>query len=188
MMGDIQLSKKLLVAFAVLVIAVGAAVGAYATNLGKTTTDTSSNPETKSQSCIAGSCAVQFDPTSTSNNSTTTTNSQSSPVETVPLANSPQFNQPSGQVSVQDIYIHANSDGTYDKNTITVSKDVPVKLHFTADSNAGCGRQLVVYGLDIALVSISGEEQVAEFTPTSTGTYDYSCGMYMWEPGKLIVN
>ena len=94
---------------------------------------------------------------------------------------------PPSQVTVQDISIHANADGTYDKNAITVKKDVPVRLHFTADPNAGCGRQLVVYGLNVKAISRSGEEQIAEFTPTDAGTFEYSCGMRMWGPGKLTV-
>ena len=93
----------------------------------------------------------------------------------------------SGGDGKQDIYIHANADGTYDKNSITVKSGVPVRLHFSADPNAGCGRQLVVYGLNAQAVSRSGEEQVVEFTPNSPGNYQYSCGMRMWGPGKLIV-
>ena len=95
--------------------------------------------------------------------------------------------QGNGNVPVQDVYIKALSDGTYDKSELTVKKGVPVRLHFTADPNAGCGRQLVIYGMNVSAISRSGEEDVVDFTPQQAGTFEYSCGMRMWGPGKLIV-
>jgi plastocyanin domain-containing protein len=88
---------------------------------------------------------------------------------------------------VQDIYIRALSNGTYDKQEVTVKKGVPVRLHFTADPNAGCGRQMVIYGLNVKAISMNGEENVVDFTPDTAGTYEYNCGMRMWRPGKFIV-
>ncbi len=89
--------------------------------------------------------------------------------------------------NAQDIYIRALATGAYDKQEITVKKGIPVRLHFTADPNAGCGRQVVLYGLDVRAISKNGEENVVEFTPQEAGTYEYNCGMRMWRPGKLIV-
>jgi hypothetical protein len=89
--------------------------------------------------------------------------------------------------AAQDIYIRALDTGVYDNMAITVKKSIPVRLHFTADTDAGCGRQLVIYGLNVQAVSQNGEEDVVEFTPQDAGTYEYSCGMHMWGPGKLVV-
>ena len=89
--------------------------------------------------------------------------------------------------NAQDIYIRALATGVYDNMEITVKKGSPVRLHFTADPQAGCGRQLVIYGLNVQAVSQSGEEDAVVFTPQDAGTYEYSCGMRMWGPGKLIV-
>ena len=86
----------------------------------------------------------------------------------------------------QDIYIRALSNGGYDRQEITVNGGVPVRLHFSAEPNAGCGRQLVIYGLGVQAVSRSGEEAVVDFTPEK-GVYEYNCGMRMWRPGKLVV-
>jgi len=91
------------------------------------------------------------------------------------------------QEKIQGIYLHANRDGTYDKQEITVNQNQPVRLHFTADASAGCGRQVVIYGLGISASSMNGEEGTADFTPKDAGTYDISCGMRMWGPAKLIV-
>lgn len=88
---------------------------------------------------------------------------------------------------VQDVYIRALANGAYDTQEISVKKGVPVRLHFTAEPNAGCGRMLVIYGLGVEAVSRSGEEQVVEFTPEEEGTYEYNCGMRMWRPGRLVV-
>lgn len=90
---------------------------------------------------------------------------------------------PSG--GAQEVYLKATGSG-YDKSEITVKKGIPVRLHFTAQ-NAGCGSYLVIYGLDVKVLSRNGEEAVVEFTPEQEGTYQYSCGMRMYPPGKFIV-
>lgn len=90
-------------------------------------------------------------------------------------------------LTIQDIYIRANSDGSYDKSSVTIKSGMLTRLHFTADSNAGCGRQFVIYGLNVQTTSSNGQEQVVEFTPKTPGTYTYSCGMRMWGPGTLVV-
>ncbi len=91
-----------------------------------------------------------------------------------------------GGSGAQDIYIRALSSGSYDRQEVTVKAGIPVRLHFTADPDAGCGRQLVIYGLNVKAVSRSGEEDVVDFTPPA-GTYEYNCGMRMWRPGRLVV-
>ncbi len=94
------------------------------------------------------------------------------------------------QPAAQDVYVKALGGanfGTYDNNQITVKKGVPVKLHFTAEPSAGCGQTLVVYGLNVRVTSRNGQEAVAEFTPKDAGTYEYSCSMHMFGPGKLTV-
>lgn len=94
---------------------------------------------------------------------------------------------PSSSSEKQDIYIKALANGDYDNKEIVVKKGIPVNVHFTADPAAGCGRQLVIYGLNVNLISKNGEEQVAEFTPEKEGTYKFSCGMRMQGPGRLVV-
>jgi len=87
---------------------------------------------------------------------------------------------------IQDIYIKAQGFGGYDKPEVDVKAGIPVRLHFSADPSAGCGRALFINEFGVQLVSKSGEEQVATFTPTKPGTYQYHCGMYMFV-GKLVV-
>ncbi len=89
-------------------------------------------------------------------------------------------------VAVQDIYIKALDTGVYDNREITVKKGIPVRLHFTADTGAGCGKYLAIDDFEVKLISKNGEEAIAEFTPQEAGTYYYHCGMWMFK-GKLVV-
>lgn len=89
---------------------------------------------------------------------------------------------------VQEVSIRALANGNYDKGVITVRKGIPVKLRFSADPNAGCGRQFVIFGMNVGAISTNGEEKILEFTPNTEGTYEYSCGMRMWGPGRLVVS
>jgi len=89
--------------------------------------------------------------------------------------------------NAQDVYIRALNTGSYDKQEVTVKKGIPVRLHFTADPDAGCGRQMVIYGLNVRAISKNGEENIVDFTPQDAGTYEYNCGMRMWRPGRLVV-
>jgi len=92
---------------------------------------------------------------------------------------------PANGSAVQDVYLTATRDG-YDKSEIIVRKGVPVRFHFTA-IDAGCGSYLVLYGLDVGILSKGNQEAVAEFTPGEEGTYEYNCGMRMYPPGRFVV-
>jgi plastocyanin domain-containing protein len=87
---------------------------------------------------------------------------------------------------VQEVYLKALSNGNYDNMQITVRKGIPVRMYFSAEPNTGCGRQLVIRGLGVQAVS-NGQQQMVEFTPQNEGTYQYTCGMGMWGPGRLVV-
>lgn len=94
--------------------------------------------------------------------------------------------QAAAQAGVQDVYIKALSTGRYDNPQVTVKKGIPVRLHFSADSGAGCGRAFYLDGFNVKLISYSGEEQTAEFTPQQEGTFSYHCGMWMFR-GSMVV-
>lgn len=104
-----------------------------------------------------------------------------------PSNQQPSGGQQGGSQEVQEIYIKALPNGTYDKQEVTVKSGIPVKLHFTTQGNVGCGSILVLYGLNQKTTSKNGQEGMIEFTPTQKGTYEYNCGMRMWQPGRLVV-
>ncbi len=87
---------------------------------------------------------------------------------------------------VQDVYIKALSSGIYDKQQVTVKKGIPVRLHFSAEKGAGCGKMLIMKKFGVQLLSANEDEKVAEFTPTETGSFEYSCSMRMFR-GTLTV-
>ena len=97
-----------------------------------------------------------------------------------------QNNQGTGTAGVQEVYLKALGTGVYDKQKITVKRGVPVKLHFSAEPNSGCGKFLIMQKFGVQLLSRNGEEQVAQFTPQETGTFEYSCSMRMFV-GKMEV-
>ncbi len=88
--------------------------------------------------------------------------------------------------AVQDVYIKALPTGSYDKTEVHVKAGVPVRLHFTAEQGSGCGALFILDGFGIQLTSLNAVEQVATFTPTTPGTYEYHCGMHMFV-GRMIV-
>lgn len=87
---------------------------------------------------------------------------------------------------IQEISIRALDTGRYDKQEIRVRKGVPVRVSFSADQYAGCGRLLVMPDFGVRLVVRGSETVTATFTPTQAGTYAYRCGMNMFR-GRLIV-
>jgi|GEM_PF-6211940 plastocyanin domain-containing protein len=89
-------------------------------------------------------------------------------------------------VAFQEVYIRAQETGFYDKTEITVKKGIPVRLHFSADNGAGCGKYMAIDEFGVKLISKNEEEMIAEFTPQDAGTYYYHCGMWMFK-GKMVV-
>ncbi|MEM4295275.1 MAG: cupredoxin domain-containing protein [Candidatus Anstonellales archaeon] len=85
----------------------------------------------------------------------------------------------------QEIYIKATPYG-YDKKVVRVKKGIPVKLYFSADKYAGCGKIMLIREFGITLESYDGETVQATFTPNKEGSYEYSCAMRMFR-GTLIV-
>ena len=48
------------------------------------------------------------------------------------------------------------------------------------------GRAFYLDGFNVKLISYSGEDKVAEFTPQQEGTFAYHCGMNMFR-GRMVV-
>ncbi|OIO24752.1 hypothetical protein AUJ14_05590 [Candidatus Micrarchaeota archaeon CG1_02_55_22] len=93
--------------------------------------------------------------------------------------------QPVAQVAlpaasgVQEVYVKALNTGRYDNEELRVTAGQPVRLHFSAEDYAGCGKVLIMRDFGVTLISRNGEDQVAEFTP-SPGRYEYACSMRMF--------
>ena len=94
--------------------------------------------------------------------------------------------QPSGG-QVQEVEVRALASGGYDNPTVNVKAGVPVKFDFSADPNAGCGRQIIIDNVGVNLVSRNGETESATFTPQNPGQYKFHCGMNMFR-GVLVAS
>lgn len=101
--------------------------------------------------------------------------------ETIPISTG---GQPTGG-QVQVVSVRALASGGYNNPTVNVKAGVPVRFDFSADPNAGCGRQLIIDNTGINLVSRSGETVSATFTPKTPGQYRFHCGMNMFR-GVLV--
>lgn len=65
--------------------------------------------------------------------------------------------------------------------SITVAVNTPVKWNITAEKGDinGCNYQMSIPSLGVKKVQFQEGDNVIEFTPTKTGTYEYSCWMGM---------
>ncbi len=88
---------------------------------------------------------------------------------------------------VQEVSLRALRTGFYDKQEVVVKKGIPVKLSFSADTDAGCGKILIMRQFGVQLLSRNGETQVATFTPQQEGMFEYSCSMRMFVGRMKVV-
>lgn len=89
-----------------------------------------------------------------------------------------QLQPTAAALSFQDVEIRGTARG-FQPASVRVKAGQPVKVSFTADGNAGCGRALLIKKAGISLVSKGGQTETAEFTPEK-GVYAYKCSMAMF--------
>ena len=81
---------------------------------------------------------------------------------------------------VQEVDLRATSAGTYNYSTIVLQQGIPVRIHYTADPGAGCGREVIIpLAKARKLAPIEGEALI-EFTPTEKGEFPFYCSMRMF--------
>ena len=87
---------------------------------------------------------------------------------------------------VQQVRLHASPEG-YSLSAFTVKKGVPVKILFSADQFAGCGRQLMIPAFGINKIIQGSEEAAIEFTPDREGAFPFRCSMNMFKGTITVV-
>lgn len=80
----------------------------------------------------------------------------------------------------QDVYLKATQYGTYSPSYLKVKKGIPVRIHYSADQGAGCGREVIFPSFNKQQLAPPTGEAIIEFTPTSTGSFPYYCPMRMF--------
>lgn len=97
------------------------------------------------------------------------------------------FLSPNGSLSLspivngkQDVFLKATEYGTYVPNYLIVKKGIPVRIHFSADDGAACGREVIFPEYKVRKLAPSGGETLIEFTPLNVGKFPFHCSMKMF--------
>lgn len=86
-----------------------------------------------------------------------------------------------------DFTVNGDTRG-YKPYAVRVTKGVPVHFNLkTEGADPGCGRLVVIQGLNARGVAKPGEVTSMDFTPSKTGIFQINCGMHMMDPGYIIV-
>lgn len=75
--------------------------------------------------------------------------------------------------------------GGYDPATIKVAAGRPVRLTFDRQETNSCSEELVFPAFGIRKFLPAFERTAVEFTPTTAGTYEFTCGMGMLR-GRVV--
>ncbi len=87
---------------------------------------------------------------------------------------------------VQEVTIRGDPSG-YAPQFFSVKKGTPVKIKFSADKYAGCGRQLIMKDFGINLLAGEGQTVEATFTPLQEGSFSYRCSMNMFRGTMQVI-
>ena len=85
---------------------------------------------------------------------------------------------------VQEIQLSVQGS-SYMPSPIRVKKGIPVRLVADMSRIPGCSRSIVIPEFGIRKV-LSASDNIIEFTPDKSGTFDFSCSMGMYR-GKIVV-
>ncbi|MEK6902568.1 MAG: cupredoxin domain-containing protein [archaeon] len=80
----------------------------------------------------------------------------------------------------QDLFLKSTEYGVYDPTHMIVKVGVPVRIHYSADEYAGCGREVIFDEFKVRKLAPSQGEALIEFTPTKVGKFSYRCPMNMF--------
>jgi len=96
----------------------------------------------------------------------------------------PEAFQAVASVGVQTVPIVV--EGGYQPADIRVAAGTPVRLVFDRRETSPCSEEVVMPGFGMKRYLPAHRATVVEFTPTETGSFDFSCGMSMLR-GRIIV-
>jgi plastocyanin domain-containing protein len=95
----------------------------------------------------------------------------------------PPFEVPLNEQGVQEFTLIITPGG-YSPIRFAVRKGIPVKMTFRQLGQVGCGNTLIFPSDPTNLVSLAlaseSDQQVLEFTPQHTGTFEFHCSHVMY--------
>jgi len=109
---------------------------------------------------------------------------QGAPAQQYVLAGAPAPSQAESNGDVQEITLTV-SGSQYYPYPIRVKKGIPVRISVDTPSVTGCARSIVVPDFGVSKTVRAGDN-VIEFTPEQSGTFDFGCSMWMYT-GKIVV-
>ncbi|QQR93089.1 MAG: cupredoxin domain-containing protein [Candidatus Iainarchaeum archaeon] len=80
----------------------------------------------------------------------------------------------------QEIALKATRYGTYQPNYLFVKKGIPVRIRYSADAEAGCGREVIFPEFRVRKYAPTNGDALIEFTPTRAGRFPFHCSMQMF--------
>lgn len=89
----------------------------------------------------------------------------------------PKSREASVTDGVQDITVTVN--GGYAPNQLVVTVNKPVRIHFHRTDPSRCLEEVRLPDFRIVKALPLNQTTTVEFTPTRTGTYEFTCGMNM---------
>jgi hypothetical protein len=92
--------------------------------------------------------------------------------------------QAASGAAVQEVQLTIKG-ATYYPSPVRVKKGVPVRLVADMGSVVGCARSIIIPEFKVSKYVRPGDN-VIEFTPGKSGTFDFGCSMWMYT-GKLVV-
>ncbi len=87
---------------------------------------------------------------------------------------------------VQELTLTADGRIGYTPSSLTVKKDVPVKLTVKYNGRGGCIKQFLIPTFGVNVTLPDNGSKVVEFIPNKSGSFTITCGMGMYR-GQLIV-
>ena len=76
--------------------------------------------------------------------------------------------------------------GNYVLSPAEFKKDVPVRIEADISRTPGCSRSIVISAFNVRKI-VSESDNVIEFTPTKTGTFNIACSMNMYRGTFTVV-
>ena len=93
---------------------------------------------------------------------------------------------PSGATGDAQIVKLSVDGGRYVLSPSEFKKDVPVRIEADISKMPGCSKSIVISSFNVRKI-VSEADNVIEFTPTKTGTFNIACSMNMYRGTFTVV-
>ena len=89
-----------------------------------------------------------------------------------------------GRTGAQDVTITVQ--GGYTPSVINATAGTPLRIVFDRKETSGCSEEVTIPAFGIRAFLKANAKTTVEITPTTAGTYEFTCGMGMLR-GRIVV-